>query len=525
MSMRHIYVISDLHLGGAPAAADRPSFQMCPPESRRRLARFIEAVRTSSLAPERAESPRELIINGDLVDFLAEQPFASFTPEPQAAVAKLRQIVKSSDEGADPGEQIFPALRRFVRDGHPLTILIGNHDIELTLPAVRQELMDYLTEGRPARLEFLLDGEACRRGQALIEHGNRYDGWNAVPHGTLRAVRARASRGEPPFALVPPAGSSMVTEVINPLKGLYRFIDLLKPENEALIPVLSALHPGALREIRRIFNAWRNTVPISAGAVPDRETYVGDFEGDAGVVPDRFTQVGARDMAAVGKARTVRSAPVWDEIEGDPIHAETLRRTEALLAEAEAANLPADMAADVVPDELSQVGDGGMAWVRSGLSLVLGGWSKDDTRYRHLRNALVQHHRTVGRTFALDIEHGEYLKAAERLESHDVSVVVFGHTHLPKSIRLPRGGHYLNTGTWCRTIRLDQRLYDPATDEAEALALLRRFVDDMRTNTVDPWTNLRTPFAHIEVTTEKTTGTLCEFHEDGTTSMPMKAFA
>ena len=526
MSTRHIYVISDLHLGGSPATADRPSFQMCPPESRRRLARFIEAVRTSSLDPERAESPRELVINGDLVDFLAEQPFASFTIEPQAAVAKLKQIVKSSDDGADPGEQIFPALRRFVRDGHALTILIGNHDIELTLPAVRQELMDSLTEGRPARIEFLLDGEACRRGQALIEHGNRYDGWNAVPHGTLRAVRARASRGEPPFALVPPAGSSMVTDVINPLKGLYRFIDLLKPENEALIPLLSALHPGALREIRRIFNAWRNTTPISAGAVPDRETYVGDFEGDAGVVPDQFTQVGARRVVAVvDKARAVRSAPVWDEVEGDPIHAETLRRTEALLAEAEAATVSAGAEDDVVPDELSQVGDGGMAWVRSGLSLVLSGWSKDDTRYRHLRNALVQHHRTVGRTFALDIEHDEYLKAAERLESPDVKVVVFGHTHLPKSIRLPQGGHYVNTGTWCRTIRLDERLYDPAADEAAALALLRQFVEDMRTNTVDPWTNLRTPFAHIEVTSEKTTGTLCEFHDDGTVSTPMKEFA
>ena len=295
---------------------------------------------------------------------------------------------------------------------------------------------------------------------------------------------------------------------------------------EALIPLLSALHPGALREIRRIFNAWRNTIPIGAGAVPDRETYVGDFVGGAGVVPDQFTQVGAHGVVALDdKARAVRSAPVWDEVEGDPIHAETLRRTEALLAEAEAARVPAGPEDDVVPDELSQVGDGGMAWVRSGLSLVLSGWSKDDNRYRHLRHALVQHHRTVGRTFSLHIEHDEYLKAAERMENQDVRVVVFGHTHLPKSIRLPRGGHYLNTGTWCRTIRLDERLYDPAADEAESLALLRQFVEDLRTNTVDPWTNLRTPFAHLEVTPKKTTGTLCEFHDDGTVSTPMKAFA
>lgn len=166
-----------------------------------------------------------------------------------------------------------------------------------------------------------------------------------------------------------------------------------------------------------------------------------------------------------------------------------------------------------------------MAWVRSGLSLVRSAWSKDDTRYRHLRNALLQHHQTVGRTFSLASEHDDYLKAAERLESKDVRIVVFGHTHLPKSIDLPGGGRYLNTGTWCRTIRLDEKLYDPAADEAGALALLRQFVDDMRTNTVEPWTNLRTPFAHLEVTPENTTGTLCEFHDDGSVSTPMKELA
>ena len=28
---RHVYVISDLHLGGVPATADKPGFQICPP--------------------------------------------------------------------------------------------------------------------------------------------------------------------------------------------------------------------------------------------------------------------------------------------------------------------------------------------------------------------------------------------------------------------------------------------------------------------------------------------------------------
>jgi len=529
MGSRHIYVISDLHLGGAPATSSGLSFQMCPPESRRRLARFIEAVRTSSLDPSLAGSPRELIVNGDLVDFLAERPFASFTADPQDAVAKLRQIMKSCDEDAEPAEQVFPALRRFVADGHGLTVLLGNHDIELALPAVRREFLTSLTEGRPSSVELLFDGEACRRGRALIEHGNRYDGWNAVPYGTLRAVRSRASRGEPEFPFAPPAGSRLVTEVMNPLKSVYRFIDLLKPENEALIPILSSVHPATVREIRRIFDAWRARTPLQADAVPNQETYVGDFDTALGVVPDVLTQVCGRVGVAVrdgAPAPPSRRAPVWDEVEGDLVDDATLRRTEALLTEAEAL-LDGVSAADddVVPDELSQVGDGAVAWLRSGLSLVRVTRSHETARYQHLRNALASHRRTIGTTFALGTEDADYLKAANRLESHDTRVVLFGHTHLPKSIALDQGGRYINTGTWCRTIRLDERLYNPGTNDAESLQLLRQFVEDMRANRVDRWTNLRTPFAHVVVGTEdRTTAELCEFHDDGSVSSPMREF-
>src|ERR1700704_4842229 len=99
MSAHHVYVISDLHLGGAPQRGDVPSFQMCPPESRRRLARFIHQIRQPS--PARAERDSvELVINGDLVDFLAEKPFEPFTPSGSAAADKLRSIIRTVDEGA-----------------------------------------------------------------------------------------------------------------------------------------------------------------------------------------------------------------------------------------------------------------------------------------------------------------------------------------------------------------------------------------------------------------------------------------
>lgn len=525
MDTCHIYVISDLHLGGAPETRDRPSFQMCPPESRRRLARFIAHVGKRSLASAPDSSTVELIINGDFVDFLAEQPFESFTSSPQAAVAKLREIIKTCDEHAPASERVFPALRQFVADGHRLTLLLGNHDIELALPAVRHELSMYLTQSRPANVEFLVDGEACRRGYALIEHGNRYDGWNAVAHGSLRAFRARASRGEPAFPFAPPAGSRLVTEVMNPLKSLYRFIDLLKPENEAVIPILSALHPEAIREIRKVFTAWRAKIAVMPGEVPDEETYIAGYGADEELVPDSFTQIGDREPTRVpDRAPSPQRPPFWAELAGDAVDDKTLRRSEALLAESEA--LLEQLAGgddDVVPEEYSQVGDGRLAWLRSTLSLLRMSRSDDSRRYQHLRDALVSHRQTIGTTFALQAEDPQYIEAANRLGRKDIRFVIFGHTHLAKSISLNNGGRYINTGTWCPTIRLDERLYEPGANDAEALQLLRCFVEDMGANRLDDWTTLHTPFAHIVVgSSGETTAELCEFHDDGSISSPVE---
>ena len=514
MDTHDIYVISDLHIGGAREEGNSPSFQMCPPDSRRRLARFIHHVRQ---AVRPTGSTLELIVNGDLVDFLAEQPFASFTTSPDAAVEKLRRIIKTADEDAPEGEQVFPALRAFVTDGHRLTVLLGNHDLELSLAAVRHELLRQITGGRPAHVEFLFDGEACRRGSVLIEHGNRYDGWNAVAHGALRAFRARASRGEPVYAFPPPAGSRLVAEVMNPLKGLYRFIDLLKPENEAMIPILCALHPSAIREIRRVFNAWRKRATLAPGAVPEEETYVAASDSDFGPVPDALSEIA--DRATAPRRRAIPPA-TSDELAGDPVDERTMRRTEAVLAECEDMLEPVFARdGDVVPDEYSEVGDGALAWLRSSWSLARMGRARDAARYQHLRNALVSHRRTIGTTFALDTEAPEYLDAARRMATGDCKFVIFGHTHLPKSIDLGDGRRYLNTGTWCPTIQLDERLYQAGPNDPEAVQGLGQFVEDMGENRLGAWTSLRTIFAHIVVGAGgETTAELCEFHDDGRVS-------
>ena len=249
MAEHLVYVISDLHLGGAPGArASDRGFRICTQGDA--LAGFIEALAAQPTGPG---APRtELVINGDFVDFLAEEdePVA-WTPlkeDPERARRLFERIVERN-------RPVFRALARLVERGHTLTVLIGNHDIELAFPAVRQALAAALGLGAGAPLRFLHDGEAYAVGDALIEHGNRYDGFNAVDFDALRRVRSIQSRGLPVPAdrrLPPPPGSQLVAEVMNPLKQHYPFIDLLKPEAEAAVPLLLALAPGARRHIARV---------------------------------------------------------------------------------------------------------------------------------------------------------------------------------------------------------------------------------------------------------------------------------
>src|SRR5690348_14500830 len=96
---RRVYVISDLHLGGAPdGRANGRGFRIFTrtPE----LVSFIDAV-----ARRPAGDPRvELVINGDFVDFLAEidPDHCRWTPLKSAAQAEevLGRITGPQGEGA-----------------------------------------------------------------------------------------------------------------------------------------------------------------------------------------------------------------------------------------------------------------------------------------------------------------------------------------------------------------------------------------------------------------------------------------
>ncbi|MGH8572388.1 MAG: hypothetical protein ACREX8_07425 [Gammaproteobacteria bacterium] len=254
-------VISDLHLGGiAP-------YMMSKPE---RLAAFIGSL-PGRLAADEALA---LVIAGDFIDFLAIPGFKSWTADPREACTKLELTLRG------PFAPVFDALRRHVASGYRLTVLIGNHDIELALPAVQDAFLRDIGAGSH-QVGFIDDGSAYRAGGVLIEHGNRYDGANSNDWEGLRSIRSAQSRHEPPpRALAVAAGSVIVEKVVNAIKPRYPFIDLLQPQDRLLAYLLLAFEPSLLR---------RNLSKL--GAILKGAWREG--ENPLGVQPVRTREVGA----------------------------------------------------------------------------------------------------------------------------------------------------------------------------------------------------------------------------------------
>jgi UDP-2,3-diacylglucosamine pyrophosphatase LpxH len=477
---------------------------MCPPESRARLAQFVHhLVDTSATRP----GSTELVINGDFVDFLAEEKvletfervsgFDAFTYSPPQATAKLRSVLWRTDVGAQPDSQVFPALQRFVREHHKLTILLGNHDVELSIPQVRTEFVDFLSSGGPGRIEFLYDNEAYAVGDLLIEHGNRYDEWNLVLHDNLRRYRSAISREEPNASdyFEPPPGSKLVTNVMNDLKQEFPFVDLLKPETEAMLPILVALKHGVLRKLGSF-------APLQA------EAYL--LSGETGAPPP-FLEAIAAQPEVLDKPQNwlteylPKTLPSYlSEIAspGDStLPTTTLPQPEVLLAEI-AAN-PTSKAALVVR--------------LLAISLMA---PKNQTAA--LRRAFLKYREVQKDSFNLTQESPSYLEQARRLARDRPKVVVFGHTHLAKHIEGLNsfGAAYVNTGTWCPILRLPDEFYEISqneNDEGEVSLQIQSFVADMRTNRLALHYRLRPTFARVVLSADGRVQSreLCEFTFDG----------
>jgi UDP-2,3-diacylglucosamine pyrophosphatase LpxH len=504
---RRLFVISDLHLGGDyPDSSDATGrgFRICTHV--RELTDFVRSITAFS---NQDSVDTELVINGDLVDFLAEktisrnpvtgekeQGWQPFIADPIEAARVLRQII-------DRDRELFVALKDLLAAGNRLTIMLGNHDIELSFPALRRMLIDELhADGK--RFLFIYDGEAYQVGDVLIEHGNRYDEWNVVTHDALRRMRSVQSRMEPALNALrgfeAPAGSYLVAGVMNEIKERYPFIDLLKPESTAAIPIVLALAPEYRTRIATIATlvarsrshvVGRDGLPSQAGDISyDINSPGADSTGEA-IIANIL-----RDSLGSEKARDLELATAmtpFDErqgIAGDIQDADLRSLWSTLKLLIVRASAPV---ADRLPILLSA------------LEGVRGDFSFDRKR-----------------------ETNQYQSAAQRLLSRGFRVVLFGHTHLAKEVYLD-GGCYINTGTWADILPfpatiLDidggSKLSDANKVKAARLARLGEFIEDMVTVRLREHLRFAPTYARIEFDhrNEVISTKLCEYVGPGSSA-------
>ena len=405
-----LYSVSDLHMGGLDAGA-----QIF--DSGAELGKLVDHLRTK---PGRIG----LVINGDMVDFLAEPDAKSFDTED--ATHKLDRIA------GDPAfEPVWNALKKFVRTkGRRLIVTLGNHDLELALPWVREHLLDLLAgddDAARGRVVLAFDGTGflCRVGNAtvLCVHGNEVDDWNVTDYETIRRSGRDLQQGRAVDPWIPNAGTHLVIEVMNDIKKGYPFVDLLKPELEAVIPVLLAIAPEKRNQIRGAF-------PVLKRLAMDKIRRATGLLG---------AEQQTEDLMSAG-----------DEL---PLRRPTVNR-DALMALADERLLRGVEPISLVPDaaRAQQLGSLDAAW-----SWITGGDARET-----LRRALDDLQKD--RSFDWSLEDDTFHQLDEQVASN-VDFILTGHTHLERALhRRKRNGFYLNSGTWVRLIRFEPRVLG---DQAE----------------------------------------------------------
>lgn len=193
-----LLIFSDVHLGS--------DLNDAGPVERRSASIDRDLVRL--VAHYRAEAPPsgrwKIIIAGDFIDMTGmvidlrgEEAQALATPLTEEerrhgvgtaedhARLKLRRV-------AERHADVFAELAGFVADGHAITIISGNHDIELHWDGVKEELRRLLFQALPhptssdraafdARIEFA-PLFYYRDGVVYVEHGHQYDPFCATAH-------------------------------------------------------------------------------------------------------------------------------------------------------------------------------------------------------------------------------------------------------------------------------------------------------------------------------------------------------
>jgi UDP-2,3-diacylglucosamine pyrophosphatase LpxH len=418
-----LYIVSDLHFGG------EPGFQIFGSQ-----AEMIWLIQ--HLTQLDSDQQIGLVINGDFIDFLAEAPSRHFDPD--GALKKLERIALH-DPTFSP---IFNELKNFLNTANrKLVINLGNHDLELTLPWVRERLIEILTDNNEparARLSMVFDGSGVLANvgnkSVLCVHGNEVDAWNPADFEKLRQISRDYQFGRPVENWIPNAGSKMVIDVMNPVKRNYPFVDLLKPEAEGVVPTLLACDPKQLSNLDSVLGlasaagSWLQTKISKPRGMLGEERESAPIAGSAAANTTGLTQ------ALISRQFPTNGASA----------ASSNNDASNMLLAVEQQTLEGVNPLQLVQGQQSEQLGGVGAFIN---------WLKNKPASEVLREALDKLDKD--RSFDPTASDDTFTSLDKEIQGN-IDFLVAGHTHLERALKRQKGnGYYFNSGTWARLIKIE----------------------------------------------------------------------
>jgi UDP-2,3-diacylglucosamine pyrophosphatase LpxH len=239
--------------------------------------------------------PVELVLNGDVFDFLNVPIQGDFIDEVTASIAveKLHAIFTGHPE-------VTRAMQEFVqKPGKRIVYNAGNHDMEFFFPEVRREFCRVIggENWKPEQVWVNAEKEYLEYDGVQIHHGNQFEAVHAANY-----QQPFLTENLPEPVLYQPWGSVYVTKIINRLKWELEYIDKVKPAKLFMIFGLF-LHPFIILRLmlvsafyfintRFIYNPKRRaTIGNTLAIMKEEITPFYGLEDDARMIMDKHPHV------------------------------------------------------------------------------------------------------------------------------------------------------------------------------------------------------------------------------------------
>jgi UDP-2,3-diacylglucosamine pyrophosphatase LpxH len=411
-------ILSDLHLGAGSFGGANPLEDF---RHDRQFSDFLMSLRDES---ESAGRPMDLIINGDFVEYLQVPavPVSEYDPRaayPEDAYRSTTEAdaVLRTDLVIAGHRPVFEGLAGFLseRPRRTVTVIKGNHDLQLHWPGVQERIRQALGAVGPRAPLLTFAARSVLQDGVYVEHGNQYG-------DPLNSLDDFENPVDPrhPDRLKTPVGSRFVIEFFNHVEYEKWWVDAVKPI-PALIAYGMVLEPAfALKALAVLLTALPGMVfhPFAAG------------QGEP--PPLEAVRTGAVDEVA----RRYADDPAFRR-ELDAALGEVLQSIGPY-------NIPTPAGGETGRPSIRA-----QAMSTAGLLRALRGFR---ARVRRLRRAgrpappqpdFLEAGQRISRGFS-----DHLVGAAQQiLRERGVSLVVFGHTHQAR-LDVLQGGVYANSGTW-----------------------------------------------------------------------------